>query len=203
MSRTTTTVLIVALASAAFAADEPHLRSEVAKEVIAVNQGNDDDEKNRHGAAAGTFSVEKGIKCEGNWNKENVFIKKCQGGMKTEFAMEFSAEDMAKELAGQLFQETNSFMPGVEAYYPDEEAIAALMEFDDESLFESMAEGHSKTVEFGGVIKAEFGCKVTFGHENGKFSKKSECGFKGRSGAGKKPEDADEEIYTFEDNAEF
>ena len=36
------------------------------------------------------------------------------------------------------------------------------MAFDDEAVLESIEEGRSKTVEFGGFMKAEFGCKVTF-----------------------------------------
>jgi hypothetical protein len=201
MPRICTTILVLAVASATD--HEPQLRSELAREAIADKKGKRDQANNNGHGTGGTFSVEKGIKCEGNWKQHDAINKKCEGGMKSEFTMEFNAEDMAKELADQLFDETNSFMPGVEAYYPDEEAMAALMEFDDDAAVEGMTEGHSKTIEFGGVVKAEFGCKVTFERNNGKFTKKSACGFKGSSRAGKKPDGADEETNPFGDFAEF
>ena len=47
----------------------------------------------------------------------------------------------------------------------------------------------SKTVEFGGYIKAGWGCKVSIkmNKANGKFTKSADCGFKGGAGMGPGP----------------
>lgn len=40
-------------------------------------------------------------------------------------------------------------------------------------------DGVSKTIEFGGMVHLEWGCKVTFTHKHGQLSKEAEYGFKG------------------------
>lgn len=133
------------------------------------------------------FAVEKGMKCEGDWKMGSGGGKKCAGEMKSEFDVSFSAQDIAKELADQVLEETTAFMPGIEAYYPDESIMAEFVALDEEGLFDDdMEEGLSKTIELGGFVKVDFGCNVTYTKEKGKLTKKSACGFRGVSGAGKK-----------------
>lgn len=175
----------------AHGANEPHLRSEIIGDVVSKQSH---DGEPAHGMG-GTFSVEKGMKCQGGF-KDNHGGKNCQGSMKSEFTVGFRAEDVAKELASQLWDAANDFLPDREAFYPDDETMQGLLEFDNQDDLELLEEGHSKTIEFGGFIKAGYGCKVTYGREGGKFTKKTECGFKGFSGGGMKP--GDEELYPFD-----
>merc|ERR1712194_725294 len=56
----------------------------------------------------------------------------------------------------------------------------------DNGEVEKDGAGVSKTFEFGGIMKAEWGCKVTFEKSKKGVSKKVKCGAKFDAGSGKK-----------------
>jgi len=61
-----------------------------------------------------------------------------------------------------------------------------LFGFEDDEEEEGSGVGISKTFEFGGIMKAEWGCKVTFEKSGKGVSKKVQCGGKYDGGSGKK-----------------
>jgi hypothetical protein len=152
---------------------DPHLR-------IQIPMGTDGDHENSEHKMGGSFSIEKVLKCTGGFEKGKG--KKCNGGMKSEFTLGASADDIANEVANQVFDETNNFMPSKESFFPDDGAMEEMMLFDDVEYLEGIEEGVSKSVEFGGFIEAEWNCKVIFKKKCGKFTKKSQCSFKGVGG---------------------
>jgi hypothetical protein len=141
----------------------------------------------------GTFSVEKGIKCTGEFEKGKGMCQKCEGGLLKEFTVGVSGEEIADDIASELFEQVHGMMPK-DSFMPLDEDIEAMMAFDDMEMLEDGGGDFSKSVEFGGFVKAEWGCKVTFGKEKGKFSKKLDCGLKGVSGMGKGPKEEDYDL---------
>jgi hypothetical protein len=141
----------------------------------------------------GTFSVEKGIKCQGEFEIGKGMCQKCEGGLKKEFAIGVSGEEIADDMASELFEQVHDMMPKG-SFMPLDEDIEAMMAFDDMEVFEDGGDDFSKSVEFGGFVKAGWSCKVTFGKEKGKFSKKMDCGLKGFGGMGKGPKEEDYDL---------
>ena len=132
--------------------------------------------------------VEKGLKCIGGFSPGKGGGKKCEGGTKQEFSMGRKAEDIANDIAEELFKQSQDVVSDPNAWLPNEDAMLALMEMDevpDEMEF-------SKKVEFGGSFSLEWGCTVTYEMKKGKVAKKSACGFKAAQAAGQKPKDEDE-----------
>jgi hypothetical protein len=112
--------------------------------------------------------------------------------------VESAAEDIANEMATVVFEQVQSVMPEKRNLLPSEDAMEAMMVFDDPEMLEDMEDGFSKTIEFGGFVKAGWGCKVTYEKKDGKFSKQADCGFSGAGGEGPKPklDDTDEKIVS-------
>jgi hypothetical protein len=97
-------------------------------------------------------------------------------------------------MATVVFEQVQSIMPEKHNLLPSEDAMEAMVVFDDPEMLEGMEEGFSKTVEFGGSVEAGWGCKVTFEKKDGKFTKKADCGFTGIGGEGPKLDDSDEKV---------
>eukprot|EP00934_Nitzschia_sp_Nitz4_P000504 Nitzschia sp. Nitz4//scaffold1_size375055//290609//291244//NITZ4_000314-RA/size375055-processed-gene-0.458-mRNA-1//-1//CDS//3329541159//504//frame0 len=135
-----------------------------------------------------TFLEEKSAKCEGQSKKGNKG-KTCEGGAKSEFNIGFGAEDIAQVLANQLYEQTSNFWPTQDGFLPDDETMESLVDWDDEAFAEGVEEGVTKEIKFGGFVKVDFDCKVSFGREDGKFTKKSACGFKANSEVTKNPQE--------------
>lgn len=76
----------------------------------------------------------------------------------------------------------------MEDVLPPEDAMKAMMNFDDMEAIDNVPDGFSQIVKFGGSAKVEWGCKVVFAKKDGKFSKQSECGGKGSKVMGQAPE---------------
>mmetsp|Transcript_15981 Transcript_15981/g.44208 ORF Transcript_15981/g.44208 Transcript_15981/m.44208 type:complete len:210 (-) Transcript_15981:257-886(-) len=138
------------------------------------DDGDDDD------FTKGSFTSEQGMKCEGGFD-EKRFGRKCEGGVKMEFEAETDAADVIEKLIGE-------FYPQMEAtWIPSKESMLSAFE-PQQLMAEKWEDGMEQTVEVGGLAKVEWGCKVTFKMEDGKFSQKAECGGKGMEGIGVKPE---------------
>lgn len=177
----------LALVALAIADSEPHFLR--IKNSVGEHEGDDNcanggiDCKGK-----GKFSVEKGMKCEGGFNMRGKG-KKCEGGMKSEFHIGHdSAKDIAEEVSSALFEQVHNMFPEKHNLLPSDDAMEAMMAFDNPELIQDVEEGMSKTIEFGGFVKAGWGCKVTYEKIGGKFSKKAECGFSGFAGEGLKPD---------------
>ena len=151
------------------------------------------------------MKVEKGISCEGGFDTDKGAGKMCKAGMKASFHAEMSGEDMTDHIASELMGQINdSFMATKDTFLPGDDIMESLGAWDNltdediELLMESDEDGgRSKTIKFGGFVKAMWGCQVTFEKKGGKFSKTAECGLKGGEGMGKAPKD-DEYDYLLE-----
>lgn len=168
-------------------ASEPHLRN--SKEQLFVTE--DDPCAAGSGVGCdkeGSFSVSKGMKCDGGFSSKGVG-KKCTGGMKSEFSMSSSATSIVNDVAGVLADQMKDFVPMQDQIIPAGEEMEDMVAMD--SLLEDAVDGFSKTIEFGGMIKASWGCKVTYEKCEGKVSKTVECGFQGEGGMGPKPDEVD------------
>lgn len=129
----------------------------------------------------GAFSVEKGGKCSGGFDEEKGGMSKhCEGGMKKEFSMKLSGQEMNADLGSELMEQFQGFMPESNNLGLSDEELEVLFMNEDGEL------DLSKTIEFGGSIKVEWGCKMAFEKKGKGFSKKVECGAKADSSAGKK-----------------
>jgi len=161
----------------AYDAKELYMKQKVAATTATQTEGNGEGKK-------GSFGIKKGIKCTGGFDTKKGMKKHCEGGMEKDFSMSFTTSDMKDELGSDLLKQLQDFMPEPEMLIgmSDEEMEAHL--FGDEEEEDDVAV--SKTVEFGGVMKAEWGCKVTFEKSAKGISKKVECGAKFDAGSGKK-----------------
>lgn len=137
------------------------------------------------------FSVEKGYKCNGGGDMSTMG-KKCEGGMVMEFTASAKPMEILNEITNGIHDHLkHNFLPDADDLYPTEIADGI-----EEAVLDQGQDGvdFSKTFEFGGMAKIEWGCNVTYEMRGGKFSKHSKCGFKGSAGAGTK--DPDELIQT-------
>jgi len=127
----------------------------------------------------GSFGMQKGMKCKGGFDAKKGMVKHCEGGMEKDFSMSFTTSEVKNELGEELMKQLNDVMPKPEMLVgvTDEEMEAHLLGGDV---------GISKTLEFGGIVKAEWGCKVTFEKSGKGISKKVQCGAKFDAGSGKK-----------------
>lgn len=130
-----------------------------------------------------TFGLKKGMKCDGGMEPKKGAKKHCEGGIEKSFEMSWATEDLKGELSKELLKQLDDTMPEPEMIVgvSDEEMEAALL-FDDEEEDAPL----TKTMEFGGKMTAEYGCKITYEKSVKGLSKKVECGFKMDSVSGKK-----------------
>lgn len=137
-----------------------------------------------------TFGMKKGMKCDGGCDPKKGMKKHCEGGMEKEFSMSLATSDMKSELSQELMKQLEDFMPEPDMLIgiSDEEMEAHLLFDDDEEEDDAPL---TKTMEFGGTMKAEWGCKVTYSKAAKGVSKKVECGAKYDAGSGKKEISAD------------
>jgi hypothetical protein len=133
---------------------------------------------------SGSFSMEKGVKCQGGFQAGKGAGRKCEGGLKHEFTHDTKAKDVAEKVAFDLQEQVAQLIPEKGDIFP-EGVKESMMALDNEDV--QLDEGFSKTIEFGGFMKAEWGCKVTFEKKDGNLHKTSSCGFKGMEGMGKAP----------------
>ena len=166
--------VILAIASMASADKYPHLRAK--KDFTKDQQKPGIPDK-------GSFSVEKGFKCTGGFVKSKGVGTHCEAGMKKTFASGASVEDITSSISADLMDQIKTMMPDQNVMSGDNDEMMALL---DQEGNDSLV---GKTIEFGGGMKADWGCKLTFEkNDEGKLSKKLECGVKYDSGMGKKPE---------------
>eukprot|EP00980_Cylindrotheca_fusiformis_P031651 scaffold26751_cov147-Cylindrotheca_fusiformis.AAC.4 len=135
-----------------------------------------DDEKN------GSFSVMQGVNCTGGFNKTAAgMTKHCEAGMKKEFSMKKSAQEMNQDIGSMLMDQFQGIMPESSQLVLSNDEVENLL-MDENGELDA-----SKTVEFGGSMKLDWGCKLSFeGTKDEGFSKKVECGLKADSSVGKK-----------------
>jgi len=153
---------------------DAYMKSKVAGTAAAQAEGKKDGGK-------GSFGMQKGVKCSGGFEAKKGMKKHCEGGMEKDFSMSFTTSEMKNELGSELMKQLNDFMPEPEMLVgvSDEEMEAHLLGDED-------GVGVSKTLEFGGIVKGEWGCKVTFEKSVKGISKKVKCGAKFDAGSGKK-----------------
>mmetsp|Transcript_13936 Transcript_13936/g.21255 ORF Transcript_13936/g.21255 Transcript_13936/m.21255 type:complete len:182 (+) Transcript_13936:67-612(+) len=131
-------------------------------------------------------SVEKGFKCDGSGSMFKGFERTCQGGMSQAFKGSCKPHDMVEAIVEGVHEDLQgNYFPDVDTLMP---SIDDMDEFEDMALLENDEEDgmFSKSFAFGGKVTMEWGCKVTYSMENGKFSKSNKCGFKAVSQSGKK-----------------
>jgi hypothetical protein len=132
------------------------------------------------------FSVEKGYKCHGGGDM-SAMKKECEGGMAMEFTASAKSMDILKEIAHGIHDHLkHNFLPDADDLLPTDDGMEEAMVGVDEG---QQGVDFSKTFEFGGMAKVEWGCNVTYEMRGRKFSKRSKCGFKGSAGAGTKEPD--------------
>ena len=145
-------------------------------------------EDESHKKKKAVLSKEKGFKCNGGGDWSG-WEESCEGGMKMEFAATIKPQELVWNLVDEIHSHMqDNFVPDMAILMPSDtvmEDIVGLDVIGDEEL----QAGMSKTVEFGGISKLEWGCKVNYGWKSGKLFKTAECGFKAGHGEGKKPED--------------
>ena len=136
------------------------------------------------GIGKGTFGMKKGMKCDGGFDPKKGMKKHCEGGMEKEFSMSWTTSDLKSEVSQELMKQLEDFIPEPEMLIgvSDEEMEAQLF-FDEDVESDAPL---TKTMEFGGIMKAEWGCKVTYEKSVKGISKKVECGGKYDAGSGKK-----------------
>eukprot|EP00980_Cylindrotheca_fusiformis_P030613 scaffold25096_cov181-Cylindrotheca_fusiformis.AAC.2 len=135
-------------------------------------------------SAAGTsFSVEKDANCSAGFDKsKGGMTQHCEAGMKQEFSMNVSAQEMNQGIGSALMEQGSEILPEPEQL--------VLKNDEMEALFMRLSESNldvAKTVEFSGTMKLDWSCKMTFEATKDKgVSKKVECGLKSDSSVGKK-----------------
>lgn len=149
-----------------------------------------------------TMKVEKGMSCTVEFDRKEMGAgKKFAGGIKKTMSIEFTPEEMAQEIANGMEAMYADMAPDQTSFYPLDETVEEMLAIDEIDL-DDMEEGFSKKVEFRGVVKAFWGCNVTWSKEGGKLSKTVECGAKGMESIGTKPPkqlNTDEESVVFLD----
>ena len=133
----------------------------------------------------GMCHFEKGIKCNGKFETGKGGIKRCQGSVKSKFHAEATADCVAHEIAEGLREQLpEAVIPDTDDMLPPDDIMQAMQSFDETEMVGDYEEGFSKTFEFGGTAKLEWGCKVIFSKEDGEFQKNVECGFTGKKKMG-------------------
>lgn len=99
----------------------------------------------------GKSSVEKGMKCDGCWGEKGAG-KKCSGGMKANFEIGVSADSIMSEIGQVLASQMEDFIPSKDDLSAGEDSIDALVAMDE--ILEGAEDGFSRTMEFGGFMKA-------------------------------------------------
>merc|ERR1712087_1087968 len=139
----------------------------------------------------------------------------CEAGMRKNFTAAFKANDMFSSVADTLHSQMLEVVPKQEFFLPSDALvsdISILLDENDETL--SQEDWEAKllqtgaiceeggdggcSVEFGGKAHMKFGCKMTFKKEDdGKITKKVECGIKGVARGGKADGEKDESPFEF------
>ena len=147
----------------------------------------------------GTFSVMKGVKCGGSFDESEGGMKAhCEGGMKKEFSVEVSAKEMIDSISKELLEQIQAdLMPGQEAFFPNKDVVEEMKNYDGDNSDGHLGLDDKLSIEYGGSIKVDWGCKMTFKKADGTFSKKVECGAKLDTAAKKKKPEPDEFVLDY------
>mmetsp|Transcript_10409 Transcript_10409/g.13194 ORF Transcript_10409/g.13194 Transcript_10409/m.13194 type:complete len:198 (-) Transcript_10409:66-659(-) len=188
-------ILLASFAPAASSV-EPHLRQSQAEQLL-TEEGDNNEQEPCSGSGigcgkTGSFSIQKGMKCDGGFDTSKGVGKHCEGGMKSDFDASSSAHSIVSDVAGDLAGKIMDFVPDKDKLIPMVGNMEELLDMD--TLLKDVEDGFSRTMEFGGYINAAWGCKVTYEKEDGEFSKTVECGFRGDSGMGPKPSNIEAEF---------
>eukprot|EP00980_Cylindrotheca_fusiformis_P030612 scaffold25096_cov181-Cylindrotheca_fusiformis.AAC.1 len=132
-------------------------------------------------AAGSSFSVDKDANCSGGFDEsKGGMTQHCEAGMKQEFSMNVSAQEMNQGIGWALMQQGSQMLPE-----PDQ---LVLKNDEMEALFMQLGESNFDVAnfEFSGTMKLDWSCKMTFEATKDKgFSKKVECAMKSDSSIGK------------------
>lgn len=131
---------------------------------------------------------EKGIRCHAGFKNGQGF-KECEAGMRKNFTAAFD-DAMTTAVANGLHSQMHEILPNLHDGFffapSSTDVIEDVGLWDDATLLETLEEGVSKEMSFGGEATIDFGCKVAFEKKDGKIHKKVECGMKAKATAGKK-----------------
>ena len=135
---------------------------------------------------------EKGVKCKGSADKKKGVGKQCEGGIKQVKSFGVGAEELAEDASDNIRDMHSEMIDNKGILVPDE-AMEELISWDNIDLVDIFGEedcsegkGCSKKVEFGGYVKAFWGCNITFSKKGKKMVKEVGCGFKSSEAMGKK-----------------
>lgn len=172
------TILTLIALTASDAVEIGHLK----KSDVAISDGN---------ITSGCFSVTKGMKCDGSFEKEKGGGKKCAGGVMAEFYAGTEAQDIADIVAPEVHDQIQGLLPSHERRTLvgeiNGDVLNAMVALDDGSLLVDMEADFEKKVEFGGFLSVFWGCNVTLAKKDAVFSKVVQCSVLGKKGLGKKP----------------
>jgi len=134
------------------------------------------------------MTVGKGVKC-----KTNKKSKECEGGVKKEVRVRLGAEDLAKDISGEIRDmHSNYVISDQKSLLIPEETMQELRSWDDADVVNGLdfVDGVDcgKKVEFGGYANLFWGCNITLSKKGQHLSKELGCGFKGSQRMGKKDE---------------
>jgi len=147
-----------------------------------------------HGWAKAEECVEKGVKCKGHADKTKGAGRECEGGVKQVRSFGIGAKDLVEDVSEKVRDMHSEIVDDKSVLVP-EDVIMELINLDltdPVDIFgeeDCSEEGCSKTMSFGGYLKAFWGCNITFSKTGLKMSKDVGCGFKSFQGMGK-PEGA-------------
>lgn len=145
------------------------------------------------------MDLEKGIKCKAGSSKAKMGAgRECEGGFKTKVVLSMGAKELAEDVSTKIQDMHSGMMPDSKRLLPPDGVMDELMFWDEDMdeyerlpSFDGLdcsedGEGCKKTVEFGGYVKINWGCTITFQKKGKKFTKEVSCGGKSFEGVGKK-----------------
>ena len=135
--------------------------------------------------------VEKGAKCKAHADKTKGAGRGCEGGVKQVMRFGIGAKELAEDDSDKVRDlHSEMILPAEKDILVPDDVLSEWMSLDEiDDIFgdeDCSDEGCKKVMEFGGYVKAFWGCNVTFSKDGLKMSKDFTCGFKSFEGMGKK-----------------
>eukprot|EP00533_Pseudo-nitzschia_delicatissima_P007523 CAMPEP_0116081892 /NCGR_PEP_ID=MMETSP0327-20121206/2443_1 /TAXON_ID=44447 /ORGANISM="Pseudo-nitzschia delicatissima, Strain B596" /LENGTH=199 /DNA_ID=CAMNT_0003572665 /DNA_START=225 /DNA_END=824 /DNA_ORIENTATION=+ len=135
--------------------------------------------------------VEKGAKCKAHADKTKGAGRGCEGGVKQVMSFGIGAKELAEDVSDKVRDlHSEMILPDEKDILVPDDVLSEWMSLDEiDDIFgdeDCSDEGCKKVMEFGGYVKAFWGCNVTFSKDGLKMSKDFTCGFKSFEGMGKK-----------------
>lgn len=150
------------------------------KEVIKTADNSVDDFVNAN------ESVGKGIQCKGHADKKKGAGRTCKGGVKQVRSVSIGPKDLAEDISDNirdLHSDMMMFSSSGNNMFVPEESMVELINWDNDNVIggedcslEDDGKGCKKRMEFGGMAKVLWGCKIIFSKKGKQMSKEIDCG---------------------------